>query len=185
MTLAAPRSDRSPTRPVQRMVYHFSEDGTIERFVPQLAPSDPSQPPAVWAIDAQHSPLYWFPRFCPRVSVWATDDAQQETLTARFATDASRICAAETGWLDRIRACRLYRYEFEMSRFSPWDDADGEFVSSETLEPDRVVALDDLLGLHAAADLELRITPKLGGLMDQILESGLPFGFVRLRDARR
>ena len=42
--MATPRPDRSATAPVNRMVYHFSEDGAIERFVPKPAPSDPSQP---------------------------------------------------------------------------------------------------------------------------------------------
>jgi hypothetical protein len=33
--------------------------------------------------------------------------------------------------------------------------------------------------------VELRFTPKLGSLMDRMLGSGLPFSFVRIRDARR
>jgi hypothetical protein len=77
-------------------------------------------------------------------------------------------------------ACRLYRYEFDRSRFRPWDEADGngQYIASEVVEPVDVVALDDLLALHAAADVELRITPKLGTLMDRILASGLPFSCV-------
>jgi hypothetical protein len=168
-------------------VFHFSEDGSITRFSPHVPPSNPGHPPAVWAIDDDHAPLYWFPRHCPRVSVWANDADEREVLAAQFETDARRICAAETRWLDRIRACRLYRYEFDRSRFRPWDEADGngQYIASEVVEPVDVVALDDLLALHAAADVELRITPKLGTLMDRILASGLPFSFVRLRDARR
>ena len=38
---------------------------------------------------------------------------------------------------------------------------------------------------RAGAEVELRFTPKLGRLMDQVLASGLPFSFVRIRDARR
>ena len=30
-----------------------------------------------------------------------------------------------------------------------------------------------------------RLTARLGALMDRILESGLPFSFVRIRDAKR
>jgi len=183
--MATPRPDRSATAPVKRMVYHFSEDGAIDRFVPKPAPSDPSQPPVVWAVDTDHAPLYWFPRHCPRVSVWANTDEQQAVLTARFATDASRVSAAETGWLDRIRSCRLYRYEFEMSRFVRAGAEEGQYASADELAAANVVVLDDLLGLHAAADLELRITPKLGRFVDQVVDSGLPFSFVRIRDARR
>lgn len=176
--------DREITSPMRRVVYHFSEDGTIDRFAPRPAPSDPSRPPGVWAVGSEHAPLYWFPRHCPRVSVWAVGRAQHEVLRERFATDATRICAAETGWLDRIRDARLYRYEFDMAEFRP-EREPGHFVAIEPVEPRAVVELDDLLGLHASAGVELRIAPKLGTLMDHILESGLPYNFVRLRDVRR
>jgi len=166
-------------------VFHFSEDGSIARFSPHVPPSNPGHPPAVWAIDDEHAPLYWFPRHCPRLSVWADGDDQREVLAAMFHTDARRICAAETKWFDRIRTCRLFRYEFDATAFRPWDDADGQYISDHVVEPVEVVELSDLLGLHAAADIELRITPKLGTLMDTILSSGLPFSFVRIRDARR
>jgi hypothetical protein len=176
--------DREITTPMRRVVYHFSEDGNIDRFVPRPAPSDPSRPPGVWAVGNEHAPLYWFPRHCPRVSVWGVGRAQLEVLRERFATDATRICAAETGWLDRIRVARLFRYEFDMAEFRP-EREPGHFVAIEPVEPRAVVQLDDLLGLHASAGVELRIAPKLGTLMDQILASGLPYNFVRLRDVRR
>ena len=112
-------------------VYHFSEDGTLKRFAPHVPPTNPSHPPAVWAIDDAHAPLYWFPRDCPRVSVWANDPEQQAVLRDRFGTEATRICAAETGWFDRIRSTRLYRYEFDAAQFEPWELADGQYVASD------------------------------------------------------
>ncbi|MEP7112276.1 MAG: DUF6886 family protein [Ilumatobacteraceae bacterium] len=54
----------------ESLLYHFSEDPHIERFVPHVPRTNPSHAPAVWAIDSQHAPLYWFPRDCPRVAVW-------------------------------------------------------------------------------------------------------------------
>ena len=167
------------------VVYHYSEDGTITRFTPQRAPSNPSHPPAVWTIDAEHAPLYWFPRHCPRISVWAYDDEQQQRLSELFQTEASRVCATETIWIDPMRAAHLYEYRFDAARFAPWAGADGQYIVGEVVRPDEVVVLDDLLSLHADAEVELRFTPKLGRLMDEMLASGLPFGFVRIRDARR
>ena len=166
-------------------VYHYSEDGTIKRFAPHVPPTNPSHPPAVWAIDQEHSPLYWFPRYCPRISVWARTDAQQQVLSATFGTEAARVCAAETGWLRRVRDAKVYRYRFDADRFAPWVEADGQYVSGDIVYPERVDVLDDLLGLHADAGVELRFTPRLGVLMDQVLASGLPFSFVRIRDAVR
>lgn len=166
-------------------VYHFSEDSTLRRFAPQVAPSNPSHPPAVWAIDDEHAPLYWFPRAVPRISVWAYDGEQQRRLTERFETEAHRICAAEQHRLDEIRAARIYRYTFDASQFAPWEQADGQYVTSEVVYPQDVEVIDDLLRAHGEAGVELRLTPRLGSLMDAILESGLPFGFVRIRDAQR
>lgn len=166
-------------------VYHYAEDGSIRRFAPHVPASNPSHPPCVWAIDAEHAPLYWFPRDCPRISVWAYDDRQREILRDTFDTEATRICAAESALLDLVRTARIYRYTFDASAFAPWAEADGQYVSGDVVHPISVEAIDDLLELHASAEVELRFTPRLGRLMDRMLASGLPFGFVRIRDARR
>ena len=147
--------------------------------------SNPGHPASVWAIDAEHSPLYWFPRFCPRISVWARDEVEQATFTELFESEASRIVAAETDWMERVRDGQLYRYVFDAGAFKPWEEADGQYITEQVVYPERVDLLDDLLALHAAAAVEVRFTPRLGALMDRILESGLPFSFVRIRDAKR
>ena len=166
-------------------VYHYSEDGTIRRFAPHVPQSNPGHPASVWAIDAEHSPLYWFPRFCPRISVWARDAHEQTTLTEFFASEATRIVAAETDWMERVRDGRLYRYAFDATEFQPWKEADGQYITDRVVYPKRIEMLDDLLALQARADVEVRFTPRLGRLMDRIVESGLPFSFVRIRDAKR
>jgi hypothetical protein len=179
-------SDASPVHhPDVTTVFHYSEDGSIRRFTPHIPPTNPSHPPAVWAIDEAHSPLYWFPRHCPRISVWANDADQQAVLSELFATEASRICAVESQWLDRIRRAHIYRYAFAGAPFAPWAEADGQYIAGEVVYPERVDVLDDLMALHAEAEVELRFTPYLGHLMDRMLASGLPFSFVRIRDARR
>jgi hypothetical protein len=166
-------------------VYHYSEDSTIRRFAPHVPPTNPSHPAAVWAIDHEHSPLYWFPRSCPRLSVWARTPEQQVMFTDVFETEAQRLCAAESGWLERVRDAHLYRYVFDAAQFRPWQDADGQYISDDVAYPERVEPVDDVLSLFAAAEVELRFTPRLGALMDRILQSGLPFSFVRIRDAKR
>lgn len=166
-------------------VFHFSEDSTLRRFAPVVAPSNPSHPPGVWAVDAGHAPLYWFPRVVPRISVWADDDDQQARLTREFATEAHRICAAESIWLDAIRSTRIYRYTFDAAQFAPCEHADGQYVASDVVYPQEIDVIDDLVAAHTAAGVELRLTPRLGALTDAILAAGLPFGFVRIRDAQR
>lgn len=177
---AQPKFHGAPTA-----VYHFSEDSTLRRFAPHVPPTNPSHAPAVWAIDAEHAPLYWFPRDVPRVSCWAYDAEQQRMLTERFATEAHRICAVEQRWLDEIRSARIYRYTFDASQFVPWDEADGQYLTDRVVYPAAVDVIDDVIGAHCAAGVELRLTPRLGAVMDEMLVSGLPFGFVRIRDAQR
>ena len=164
-------------------LFHFSEDGGLRRFAPHVPATNPSHPPAVWAIDGDHAPLYWFPRDCPRVSVWARDDDEHARLSECFGTQASRISAIESGWFERVRAAHLYRYTFDPAPFRPWQAADGQYVADDVVLAECVDRLDDLLALHADAGVELRITPRLGPLLDQVLDSGLAFSCVRLRNA--
>lgn len=179
------RADHEPkVHGTPTAVYHFSEDSTLRRFAPHIPPSNPSHPPGVWTIDAEHAPLYWFPRDVPRISCWAYDDAQQEVLGERFATEAHRICAAELCRLDEIRSTRIYRYTFDAADFRPWEHADGQYVADRVVYPVEVDVIEDLLGAHRDAGVELRLTPRLGPLMDEMLASRLPFGFVRIRDAQ-
>ena len=164
-------------------VFHFSEDPTIRRFTPHVPLSNPSHPPAVWAIDDAHAPVYWFPRDCPRATVWARTAAEAEYLCEVFGTEASRICATESGWLARMRSVALYRYTFDAADFVPWAEADGQYICDHVVEPVAIDRIDDVVGLHVDAGVELRFTPRLGALTDQILASKLPFSLVRLRNA--
>ncbi len=107
---------------------HFSEDPSITRFEPHIPVTNPTHEPAVWAIDADHAPVYWFPRDCPRGSVWANDDAQRALLHERFQTTALRVHATELGWLDRIRTVDLYVYELDRAAFEEWPLAEGQWI---------------------------------------------------------
>ena len=99
-------------------LYHFSEDPTIERFVPHVPATNPTHEPAVWAIDAQHAPLYWFPRDCPRVTAWPRSETERREFEAAFGTTAERVHAVEHTWVDRIRAAELSRYSSLPGRFA-------------------------------------------------------------------
>jgi hypothetical protein len=59
-------------RPAPGEVLHFSEDPTIQVFVPHVARTAQQPEPYVWAVDDDRAPDYWFPRACPRALAWAT-----------------------------------------------------------------------------------------------------------------
>ena len=77
------------------VLYHFSEDPNIQRFVPHVPRTNPTHPPAVWAIDADHAPLYWFPRDCPRVTIWPLRPDDSALFQERLTTVAMRVHAIE------------------------------------------------------------------------------------------
>jgi hypothetical protein len=69
-------------------LFHFSDDLSIEVFVPRPVRVPSSRRPGfawlngplVWAIDAWHQPMYLFPRHCPRTLFWfvaTTTDADR------------------------------------------------------------------------------------------------------------
>ena len=164
-------------------LYHFSEDPSIRYFVPHIPTTNPTQPASVWAIDDAHAPLYWFPRDCPRATVWATSPEQQRQLGREFATSAARLHAIEESWIERVRSCVLYVYRFDAALFTPWPEAEGQWVAHEAVEPIDVQQVGDPLECHRERGIELRVLGNLWPLVDQIVESKLPFSIVRIRNA--
>jgi len=168
---------------VPDLLFHFSEDPAIARFLPHVPATNPDQPPAVWAIDAEHAPLYWFPRDCPRVAAWPRTATERPAFASAFATTAHRVHGMEAGWLDRVRAVTLHRYTFTGGDFVPWADASGQWIADHAVEPIAVERVGDLLGAHAKAGVELRIVPSLWPLHDLAVSDRWDFSIVRMRNA--
>ena len=166
------------------VLYHFSTDPHIKRFAPHVPRTNPSHPPAVWAIDHQHAPLYWFPRDCPRVSVWARNPGETVEFQDRFATSATRVHAVESAWLGRMRESTIYRYEFDAAAFVPWEDATGQWISDREIVPLSVTQIEDLLAAHVDASIELHIVPLLWPLHDLVRQSRFDFSLVRMHNAQ-
>ena len=164
-----------------QVLLHFSEDPTITRFEPHVPATNPAHEPAVWAIDEQHAPVYWFPRDCPRGSVWANSEAERLVLADLFHTTAHRVHAARLDWLERIRNAELFVYELDPTPFIEWPAAEGQWTAREPVAPIGVRPVGDLLDLHVRAGIELRFVPELTRFWDVVVASGLPFSGVRLR----
>src|SRR5262249_6055308 len=101
------------------------------------------------------------PRDCPRGCIWpvpATTAADREPFFGQ--SDATRIHVIEAGWLERIQACRLYAYQLPTAPFRP-HEVGGYWVTDQPVHATGRVLVDDLLGQHARARIELRITPSI------------------------
>jgi hypothetical protein len=166
---------------VPERLFHFSEDPTIARFVPHVPATNPGAGAHVWAIDADHAPLYWFPRDCPRVTVWATDPNEQIRLAERFDTAASRVHWMGSDWVERFDAVGLYVYDFDAAPFSPWTEADGQWIADVAVDPLGVQPLGSCRARHSDASIDLRTVEDLVAFVEPVVASGLPFSIVRMR----
>lgn len=166
------------------MLYHFSEDPTIERFVPRAPLARPEIEPLVWAVESWTAPKYYFPRDCPRVCFWPGLDTSP-TDYERFwgYVDARMVAAVEAAWLERIQTTTLYRYVLPGEGFETKADEVGTYTSRQTVVPLRVEPVGDLVGALLAARVELRICGSLVRLGQAIIASTLGFSLIRMRNA--
>ncbi|MEF3309357.1 hypothetical protein PV433_10635 [Paenibacillus sp. GYB004] len=165
-------------------LYHFSEEPDIGIFHPRPAPAFPNMPPVVFALDRERSPHYFFPRDCPRVIYWkASFTTEEDARTFLANTESDKIVAVESGWLDRIRDTKLYRYTFAGESFEMMDGSAGYYISTQTVAPLKVEPVGDLLDKLLADKLELRFTPSLHPIRESVIASTMDFSIIRFRNA--
>ena len=97
---------------------------------------------------------------------------------------ARRLHAIEGAWLDRIRACRLFAYEFDSALFQPKTAEAGYWVARCDVAPLTVSPVGDLLAKHVEAGIELRVVTNLWPIIDAIVASGLEFSIIRKANAQ-
>ncbi|MEU4687495.1 DUF6886 family protein [Actinoplanes sp. NPDC023714] len=174
-------------RPVAGEVLHFSEDPGITRFVPHVAATAQQPEAYVWAVDHEQAPSYWFPRQCPRAMAWVggeTTAADRERIVG--AGCGERVHAVEFGWLAAMRTTRLYAYRLPAGPFRPFGEPyPHAMVAVETVVPlGPPEPVGDLVDLHAAAGIQLRLLGDLWPFWDEVVASSLRFSGIRLRNAR-
>jgi len=168
----------------QQTLLHFSENPDIRVFEPHVPASSPHNPPMVWAVDEEHAPGFWFPRDCPRACCWSIGTPLSEIGRTLIGMGGiTRMHAMEAAWLERLRACTVYAYVFDAAPFQLRTREAGYWAATETIRPLSVAPIGDLLALHAAANIELRIVPNLWPVIDAIIASGLEFSISRSRNA--
>lgn len=83
-------------------------------------------------------------------------------------------------------ACELYAYRMPPDPFESLpDQAAGYWVSREPVEAVERVRVGGLMPRHAAAGIELRLTPDIWPFWRAVVASTLNFSGSRLRNAAR
>ncbi|MEV0160362.1 DUF6886 family protein [Nonomuraea fuscirosea] len=174
-------------RPEQGEVLHFSEDPTIERFVPHVAPTSVRSEPYVWAVDGERCPDYWFPRACPRAMAWVGARTTEDDRVRIVGSGCGeRVHAVEYGWLKAIMDVRLFAYRLPADGFAPIGDPPHAVVSTVPVRPlGPPEPVGDLFELHEEAGIQLRVLDNLWPFWNEVTASTLEFSGIRLRNARR
>jgi hypothetical protein len=162
------------------MLFHVSEASGIERFEPRA--SEYTSRPVIWATDAGRLRNYLVPRDCPRVTYYAGGETTPADVE-RFLGSSPAVVAVESGWLERLRSCRLYSYHLPPETFECLDECAGYFVSRVPVVPVRVEIFDDPIAELLRRGVELRLVPSLWPLRDAVVASTLRFSLIRMRHA--
>lgn len=172
-------------------LFHFSEDPSIERFVPRpvRVPSERGagrewlNGPLVWAVTEARQAAYLFPRDCPRILLWLTPTTTAEDRDAWWGDRTAPVIACvEWRWLDEIRTADLFRYELPPATFRPIDTDPWMAVSEDEVVPTAIERCGDLLATHARLGVELRFMDSLRPLAD-VWDTSLHASGIRLRNA--
>lgn len=172
-------------------LFHFSDDPGIGRFDPRpvRVPSErgPGREwlngPLVWAIDDWHSPMYLFPRDCPRILVWAkADTTEADRRLWLGASDARIVVHVEWVWYERLKTTAIHRYDLPVASFESLEDA-GMWVSRDPVTPLAMETLTDLPAAMAQAGVELRLVESLV-VLKGVWGSSLHASGIRLRNAQ-
>jgi len=172
-------------RPEPGQVLHFSEDPTITRFVPHVAPTSSEREAYVWAVGHDRCPDYWFPRACPRAMAWTgpgTTDADRDRIVGPGCGD--RVHAVEYGWLEAMRTVALYAYRLPAAPFGPVGAHTNAVVATGPVEPlGPPEPVGDLFALHEEAGIHLRVLPNLWPFWEEVTASTMQWSGIRLRNA--
>lgn len=171
-------------------LFHFSDDPAIREFVPRAVRVPAKRPNGsewlngalVWAIDERHEPMYLFPRECPRILIWPTENTTvADRLRWYRESTATMIAHIERTWFELLRTAIIYRYELPASSFVDLRDA-GMWVSRTAVVPKGVETLIDLPDQLQRRGVELRLLDSLSPLRE-VWQSTINASGIRLRNA--
>jgi hypothetical protein len=89
----------------------------------------------------------------------------------------------EEAWLGRMRVATVFAYRLPAEPFEQHPEVGGYWISREAVEPAAIEPVDDLVGRHERAAIELRVLPSIWPLWHEVAGSTLEFSGIRLRYA--
>jgi hypothetical protein len=170
-------------------LFHFSDDGTIDRFEPRPVRIPSERPPGeewlngalVWAVDEDHEFTFLFPRDTARVLFWVTTDTTTSDRARWIGPDHEVVAYVERDGLAAMSSSVLYRYELPPATFVP-TSLSWMLVSRHAVVPTDVVRVESLPAELSARGVDVRISDDLSTLKNA-WDSTVHASGLRLRNA--
>ncbi|MBS1703070.1 MAG: hypothetical protein JST12_15500 [Armatimonadetes bacterium] len=141
-------------------LFHFSDRGDISRFSPRPPVRHPDAEPLVYAIDEWHSPLYLFPRDCPRIGLWPTDTTSAADREAFSGPGRMRLLI-DREFEEALHRETIFRYEFDPAQgFIDCQDH-GVWVSRQDVVPTSIEIIFDMQKALRRQGIEVEVVPSL------------------------
>ena len=119
---------------------------------------------------------------------WATTGTTDDDRERMLGRHTTRVHMVEYAWLARIQTAQVFAYRFHAAEFKPYGSAQDPhaLVAEHPVVPlGPAEPVGDLLALHEAARIEVRLTHSLWSWWEAVSTSTLGFSGVRLRNASR
>lgn len=160
-------------------LFHLSENGNLNQFVPKPSKEMWGFEKYVWAISEAKVHNYLLPRACPRICLtknevniiedWVDDQGSKAYIFVPFE------------WVEMIAECTLYKYQFGPDHFVEIDAIAGYFVSPKIEVPVGMERIDNCLRSLSLSDVQVKFLeiPQMIQLRELVLESAKEFSIIK------
>lgn len=163
-------------------LFHISEKGDIDVFIPRKSKQIWDYKEYVWAISESLIHNYLFPRDCPRICVGQKQiNLLTEWIDKKDIEDTRAFVFIAEHWEERYRSCRLYQYEFSPENFKIIDAIAGYYVSESTEKPTRVQVLNNCDEVLESMKVEVLIKTQqeLSAIKEKLIQTTNNFSIIK------
>lgn len=127
-------------------LFHFSENGQIDKFGPRISKKIWDYKKYVWAISEKQSSNYLFPRSCPRICISGQEiNLFRAWINAEQLDLANALIFYPETWQNQVENNKIWRYEFDNQNFTLIDEVAGYYVSKQIEIPIKKIRITNCL----------------------------------------
>lgn len=163
-------------------LFHISEDGSSEKFVPRPSKKMWGYKAYVWAISEEKVHNYLFPRACPRICVGNGNlELLSDFMDLVEIKDRKALIFVPNNWKEKIENSLLYQYEFNPANFREIDTIAGYYVSEQIEIPLQKIILKNTLPLLDEMQIEVifKDSNTLKEICQRVIENFTEFSIIK------